>query len=78
MPAVFGRRASSPEEDGIDELGVDPAVLHRLCGVGDLHQLARRGVGIGKRAVAVSLNAKAEPIVLDLVKPFDGVACNLR
>ncbi len=32
----------------IDPLDIDAAVLRRLGGVGDLDQLARRGVGIGK------------------------------
>jgi hypothetical protein len=33
-----------------DQLNVNPAVLRRLDRVGDLHQLARRGVGINEGA----------------------------
>src|ERR1700733_3262207 len=45
--AVFGRRAALLlQERPIDLLDMDAAVLHRLGGVSDLDQLARRSVGI--------------------------------
>jgi hypothetical protein len=39
--AIFGRRCVLPKQEGrVDQLDVDPAVLHDLGGVGDLMQLA--------------------------------------
>jgi hypothetical protein len=48
---VLGRRALELiDERPIDLLDVNPAVLHRLDGVGQLHQLARGGIRIGEGA----------------------------
>jgi len=44
--ALFGREATTAQERSVDLLDMDAAVLHGLDGIGDLHQLARGGVGI--------------------------------
>jgi hypothetical protein len=36
------------DERSVDLLDVDAAVLHRLDGIGQLHQLARGGLGVGE------------------------------
>ena len=46
--AVFVGRAASLQEGGVDKFDVETAVLYRLGRVGDLHQLARGGLGIGR------------------------------
>jgi hypothetical protein len=57
---VFGRRALElKQERPFDLLDIDAAVLHRLDGVGQLHQLARGGVGIGEVAIRDELNPAA-------------------
>jgi hypothetical protein len=38
------------QERPIDQLDMDAAVLHRLDGISDLHQLARGGFRIGEGA----------------------------
>ena len=53
------RRASRLEERPVDQLDVNAAVLHRLDGVGDLHQLAGGGVGVSEVARLDELHAAA-------------------
>ena len=55
--AVFGRRPACCEEGVIDQLDVQPAVLHRLGGIGDLDELARGGVGTRKGRSATNFTA---------------------
>jgi hypothetical protein len=50
---VFGRRCALPKQEWrVDLLNGDPAVLHGLHGVGDLHNLAGDFSGIGIRPVS--------------------------
>jgi hypothetical protein len=44
--AVLIRRAAGLEECAVDQLDIGAAVLHRLDGIGDLHQLACGSGGI--------------------------------
>jgi hypothetical protein len=60
MPARnWSGRAAGLEEGAVDQLNINPPVLHRLDRIGDLHQLARCGVGISEvaRARRISLAA---------------------
>jgi hypothetical protein len=59
--AVLVWCAASFEERPVDQLDENAAVLHSLNRVGDLHQLAGDGVGIGEVAADDQLHAAALP-----------------
>ena len=49
---VFGRRAALLEEErAVDQFNVDPSVLHRFYGVGNLEDFASCSFGIGVGAI---------------------------
>ena len=51
--AIFGRAATLLEQERpVDLLDVDPAVLDRLDGVGDLEDLARGLLGVGEGSIS--------------------------
>jgi hypothetical protein len=59
---VLGRAAEMLlQKRSVDQLDMDAAILHRLDGVGDFHQLARGGFWIGEGAGLDELYHWASP-----------------